>query len=220
MTFSKQWEYAYSSKKHLSIWPWSDLVSLVNRYVDSKKKQIRILELGCGAGANIPFFIKKGFKYYGIDGSKTIVKNIKNKFPEIKDNIIVGDFTNEVNFKGKFDLIIDRASLTHNSTPEVKKCVEIIYNKMNYDSKYIGIDWFSTKHSDYKNYNKIVDTYTRTSFTKGDFENIGMVHFSNKKHLEEIFKKFEFITLEHKVVTKVKPELKKLAYWNFVLQKK
>ena len=74
MTFSLEWDERYSSNTQMSIWPWSDLVSYVIRYAKPARKQIRVLELGCGAGANIPFFLAQGFKYYGIEGSNTIIK--------------------------------------------------------------------------------------------------------------------------------------------------
>ena len=35
MSFSKEWEHSYASGTHLSIWPWSDVVSLVHRYCGS-----------------------------------------------------------------------------------------------------------------------------------------------------------------------------------------
>ena len=53
MSFSNEWENRYKAKTHLSIWPWSDLVSLVMRHKPIKEN-FKVLELGCGAGANIP----------------------------------------------------------------------------------------------------------------------------------------------------------------------
>ena len=57
--------YQYS-KKHLSVWPWSDLISLCSRY-HKLKKSSSVLEIGCGVGANIPFFLSKNINYHGID---------------------------------------------------------------------------------------------------------------------------------------------------------
>jgi len=61
----------------------------VIRYAKPAKKQNRVLELSCGAGANIPFFLGQGFKYYGIDGSDTIINKLKESFPKIKINSII-----------------------------------------------------------------------------------------------------------------------------------
>ena len=57
MTFSQEWDNRFKENKNISIWPWSDLVSFVMRYAKPSNPQFRVLELGCGAGANIPFFL-------------------------------------------------------------------------------------------------------------------------------------------------------------------
>ncbi len=54
MEYSNEWNEAYKNNSHMSIWPWSDLVSCVYRYAHPKDGYQRVLELGCGAGANIP----------------------------------------------------------------------------------------------------------------------------------------------------------------------
>ena len=57
MSFSNEWDESYKKNTHLSIWPWSDLVSYVMRYARPENpKNCNVLELGCGAGANIDFF--------------------------------------------------------------------------------------------------------------------------------------------------------------------
>jgi len=55
MVFSKEWEICYREKKQMSLWPWSDLISYVMRYCKPTSNYFNVLELGCGAGANIPF---------------------------------------------------------------------------------------------------------------------------------------------------------------------
>ena len=37
MTFSNEWDQRYQENTHMSIWPWSDLVSFVKRYSKSIK---------------------------------------------------------------------------------------------------------------------------------------------------------------------------------------
>ena len=217
MTFSKEWDQRYRQHSHMSVWPWSDLVSYVIRYVHLQKK-LYVLEIGCGAGANIPFVLSLGYKYYGIEGSPTIVSKLKKRFPSIKKNIVVGDFTSKIPFDEKFDLVIDRSSLTLNTTEGIRRCLDLVYEKMKDDAKYIGIDWFSTAHQDYSKGTK-VDKYTRIGYTNGQFANVGTVHFSNKAHLTKLFEKFEILVLEHKTVVSEIPEKKKLASWNFIAKK-
>jgi SAM-dependent methyltransferase len=219
MTFSSEWEQRYKEKTHMSVWPWSDLVSYVMRYVQPTNNQIKVLEIGCGAGANIPFFLAQRFKYYGIDGSQTIVNKLKRRFPRIKGNLISGDFTRQIPFDEEFDLVVDRSSLTHDTTEGIKHCLDLVHEKMKDNAKYIGIDWFSTDHQDFSVNVKKIDRYTRTGYTTGQFANIGLVHFSNKSHLLKLFEKFEIMVLEHKVVVSEVPRKKKFATWNFVAKK-
>ena len=219
MTFSLKWDERYRSNTQMSIWPWSDLVSYVIRYTNSTRKKMRVLELGCGAGANIPFFLEQGFKYYGIEGSNTIINKLKESFPKIENNLVAGDFTKQIQFEEKFDLVVDRASLTHNNTDGIKNCLELVYDKMKKNSMYIGIDWYSTEHYNYSNFVKKLDMYSRTEYSKGQFANVGTVHFTNKSHLLKLFKKFEILVLEHKVITKEIPKKNKFATWNFVARK-
>lgn len=215
--FSQEWDHAYKDNKLMSVWPWSDVVSYVFRYAYSKK-EIRVLEIGCGSGANIPFFLSLGYKYYGIDGSSTIVNKLKKKFPQIKKNLVIGDLTKHIQFNERFDLIVDRSALTFNTTEGIKQSLELVYEKMKSNAKYIGIDWISTDHPDYLKGIR-VDKHTKTGYKVGQFVNLGVVHFSNKSHLLNLFKKFKILVLEHKVVTRKIPEEKKFAEWNFVAMK-
>ena len=218
MTFSSEWDSRFKQNKNISIWPWSDLVSYVKRYSNFSKKNPMILELGCGPGANIPFFLSITKNYYAIEGSSTIVKKVVKKIPKLKNNLVVGDFTLEIPFQKKFDIIFDRAAITHNDTKSISNCLENIHNKLNKNGLFIGIDWFSTQHSDFSD-GSYVDSFTKNCFKKGQFASVGNVHFANKSHLLKLFKKFEFLVLEHKIITKEIPKKNKFASWNFVARK-
>lgn len=220
-TFPIEWERAYSAGEHRSIWPWSDLVSYVMRYAPYSKKPFRVLELGCGMGANIPLFERLGAEYYGIEGSASAVRDLRKRFPGYAKHIVVGDFTTHIPFNITFDLVVDRASLTHNTTKAIQNCIELVEKCLASDGLFIGIDWFSTRHSDFQIGREADDRNTRQDFQKGQFKNIGKTHFSDKEHIALLFKDFAITKLEHKVVTKEIPhEDHMFASWNFIAQKK
>ena len=84
MSFSHEWEQRYKDNTHLSVWPWSDIVSLYMRYCRSNVPDSpRILELGAGAGANIPFFLSLTDQFYGVDGSSSIVESLRTRYPSL-----------------------------------------------------------------------------------------------------------------------------------------
>jgi SAM-dependent methyltransferase len=219
MSFSKEWDERYKANTHLSIWPWSDLVSYVMRYSRPTDSDYSVLELGCGAGANIPFFNSLNVRYFAVEGSLTIVEKLWRRFPELRENIVVGDFAKEIPFSGQFDLVIDRASLTSNSTEAIKFSLALVYEKLKLGGKFIGIDWYSTAHSDYK-LGDLIDSFTRDNINEGQFKDIGAVHFSDKAHLLDLFSLFNIETMEHKIIQREIPEDKHIfASWNLVAKK-
>ena len=170
------------------------------------------------ASADLPKMAALAADTDGIDGSENIIKKLKKRFPEIKENLKVGDFTKQIPFENNFDIVIDRASLTNNSQKNILNCIEIVNEKMKPKGKYFGFHWFSTIHDYYSIGKSHEDVFTRTGYTKGPFANVGPVHFSNKRHLMELFSKFEILVLEHKVVNSIIPSKRRSAYWNFVAQ--
>lgn len=220
MSFSTEWDKLYSENNHMSIWPWSDLVSYVMRYSKPKRNNFRVLELGCGAGANISFFKSLGADYYAIEGSPTITEKLKKQYPEYASNLVCGDFTKELPFDGEFDLIIDRASITHNDTIAIKRTLNLVNKKLKNEGKFIGIDWFSTVYSEYKNGEQAEDVNTRKNFSTGSFANTGRVHFSDEMHLKKLFSDFIIERLEHKTIDHTIPKDDLVfASWNLVAVK-
>lgn len=220
MSFSIEWNNVYKANEQMAIWPFSDLVSYVMRYARPSGQGFRVLELGCGAGANIPFFNSLSVQYFSVEGSLTVVRKIWERFPDLKDNIVVGDFTQKIPFSGYFDLVVDRSSLTNNSSAAIAGALRLVYEKLKSNGKFIGIDWFSTAHSNYKDGMAIEDKYTRQSFKQGQFKGLGRVHFSNKAHLKKIFSDFVIERLEHKIVTREIPDDNHVfAAWNLVARK-
>ena len=57
-------------------YPCEELIRFISRkfHVSKNRKIIKILEVGCGAGANIWFLSREGFDVYGVDGSKYALK--------------------------------------------------------------------------------------------------------------------------------------------------
>ena len=218
MTFSTEWDDLYRSNAHLSIWPWTDLVSYVHRYAPPSRGYRRTLELGCGAGANIPFFQSLNSDYWAIEGSPTIVESVVSRYPELKDRIIAGDFTVAIPFEGQFDLVVDRISLAHNSTEAMQNTLNMIFDRLRSGGKFIGIDWFSDQHQDSR-LGEMVDSHTRKNLpSHSTLKGTGVVHFCDKDHLVGLLEGsgFRIERLEHKQSDIMIPEgLPRLANWNF-----
>jgi len=87
------------------------------------KKNLRLLDIGCGAGGKLYEFMKNGWDVYGVDPDKDLLKIIKKKY-SLK-NVYFQNFE-DVNLKKKFDLIIVSGSLEHvNDLNKVMKKINL-----------------------------------------------------------------------------------------------
>ena len=220
------WDQIYKKRKQDNIWPWSEVVSLTQKYanLDLINKKYKVLELGCGTGPNILYFLKLNMSYYGVDQSQEAIQISKKRFPKLRKRLKISDFTKKIPFQEKFDLIIDRSSLTHNDEASIKDGLNLIFSKLKKKGTFIGIDWHSVNHSDYKTNNQnlfTIDKFTKTNFKIGQFQDAGVVHFSNYKQINKYFKKWKIIFLEEKIKHQKLPKKNfVIAAWNFVVKKK
>ena len=219
-----EWEATYSSGKHANSWPWSDLISLYIRY--SKSLELndsypKVLELGSGTGNNYPFWRSLGAEYFGIEFSASAVAICIDRFPELRNKLQTGDFLTLKSASECFDVICDRASVTHCSNLSVQKVILNSLNSLKRGGLYLGIDWFSKNHSDYFAPSTHVDANTRSDFMNGQFVGIGQVHFANRNELLGIFKDFEILELSEKIVTSQYSDRDshQFASWNIVARK-
>ena len=219
MGFSIEWEEVYRGGGHMSIWPWTDVVTLVMRHAQPAAGA-RVLELGCGPGANIPFLMSLGYEYYSVEGSASAVSALVEKYPDVKNNIVEGDFTQELPFDGQFDLVLDRGSLTHNPTSSIERCIANAGAKLKPGGKFVCVDWFSRVHSEYGRGEKTDDPYTEKNFPDGQFAGLGAVHFATEEHIHELFSGYTLLSLEHTVRERILPDDGwVLGAYNFAVEK-
>ncbi len=102
------------------MYPNESLIQFVaRRYFDrpeADRRNIRILEVGCGSGANLWMLSKEGFDAYGIDSSQVGISLAEHHLREkwsVTANIQQGVFTNLPYSDSFFDAVVDVVSLQH-----------------------------------------------------------------------------------------------------------
>ena len=106
------WENEVYGKGTFVRCPFDQVATFVFRNLPQKpRRDIRILEVGCGPGNNLWFLNQEGFACSGFDASPSAIEYARircGKGVELK----VAEFPN-VPFDGSFDLVIERAALCY-----------------------------------------------------------------------------------------------------------
>lgn len=182
------WNKIFSSRKW-GQYPAEDLVRFIsNNFSKSKLKKKIILEIGCGPGGNLNYFLKEGFIIHGIDFSKNAIKiaqkNLKRDHKNWKGKLIIGDITKYQYKDNYFDAIVDN---------EVSCCLPInqvieLYKKLSHSLKKDGkifLRTFSNKSYGFNTGKKIgYNLYIpKVGATK-----MGPQRFSSSRDIDKIFK--------------------------------
>ena len=120
------WEKLYKKQgiKSQREYPNESLIAFIKQNI---KKGSKVLELGCGSGANMWFLAKEGMETYGIDYAPKGIEYCKEilKKWNVEADIKVGDMR-KLEYKNElFDAIVDIVSLQH--VKEKKEVMEEVY---------------------------------------------------------------------------------------------
>jgi 2-polyprenyl-3-methyl-5-hydroxy-6-metoxy-1,4-benzoquinol methylase len=142
-SFDPEWEKIHQ-KQEWGSYPNEELIRFVakNFYNVPDRSEIKILELGCGSGANIWYLSREGFSAYGIDGSKTAIErcDVRLKKEGLNANLVLGDFVDLSVYEDLFfDSVIDISSIQHNSFENVTKITNNVYSKLKNGGKFFAL---------------------------------------------------------------------------------
>jgi len=162
-----------------------------NFYKVKNRKNIKILEIGSGTGANLWFCAREGFSVYGIDGSKTAVNRMKNRFKNenLIDNLLgvgIGDYYNKLDEieNESLDAIIDVESLYCNSFEKSRKILEKSFKKLKLNGVMFSLTF---ANGTYGLDGKTIE-YHAVLPTKGPMANKGFTRYTTKEDIVKLYK--------------------------------
>ena len=220
--FDYVWEEVHSEKEW-GKYPPEELVRFIlGQYKNlskSKRKEIKILELGIGQGANAWFLAREGFDIFGIDGSKTAIKKAYNRFEalNLNGNFHVGDFNKISEFKDEsFDIIIDVASLQCNNLDYVDEIINESRKKLKPNGRMFSMMIAKGSYGD--GLGEKIDDNTFTKISDGPFAGLGTVHFFQLSEVKELFNSFNDVTIEYSTRSLLERK-EKIKHWIISAQK-
>ena len=201
------WDEKFS-KQTWGKYPPEDLVRFVGKNYKNiiDKSSIRVLDIGCGPGANIWFLHREGFNTCGIDSSKTAIaianKRIQkeNSLFEYKNpDLKVGNFKQlpwEENF---FDLTVDIFAIYANKVEIIDQTLSEIIDQtlseikrvLKPNGKFYSKLWGKKTTGFAKG--KEIEKDTFDEISEGPCKNMGISHFFDSDSINSIFGKYFLI---------------------------
>lgn len=197
------WEQKYAAG-HAERYPWDCIVSFVMRNTprDRPRSEICVLEVGFGAGSNLWFCAREGFRISGTEGSPTAVARARERLAgeNLQGDLRLADFADPLPFpEGSFDLVFDRGSILCTSFPIAKKLIREINRVLKPGGKFFFNPWSSDHTSSLSgtlDADGMVD-----NIAAGTGVGVGRLCFYSEAMVREALDLFSIEKMEHNVAT-------------------
>jgi len=142
MSFNSEWNTVYS-QKGMAAYPDNMLIRFVatNYYNAPVRKDIKFLDIGCGAGASAWYLSREGFSVAAIDGSAVAMERLRERLrsENLEAFLGCGDFT-KLEFKPDyFDCIIDVSSLCYVQKDKIEDVMKQLHTVLKPGGRFFSI---------------------------------------------------------------------------------
>ena len=156
----------------------------------------RILDLGCGSGANTWFIAKEGKETYGIDSSPTAVKLCKKMLKKwnVKAKLFLAEMTKLPFVDNFFDAVVDVVSTQHLTIKEHEECLKEVYRVLKPGGRFFS---FHLGKNSVSNKGAKIDSYTIKNIKKGlPLANNGPTCFLSIEKAKKLLNNFDEVSIE------------------------
>lgn len=194
-SMDKIWEDIHKTQ----IWggyPAEHVIRFVARnYYQKDRKNIKILDFGCGGGSHTWFLAREGFETYAFDGSYYAVKNAERKLAEenLLANFSVSDGLDIGYDENFFDAVIDNVCIYANMLQNIEKMYRNVYRVLKKNGKLLTV-CFGKQTYGY-GLGKKLEEDTFTDITDGPLCRRGVSHFFEEDSIREILESIGFRVL-------------------------
>jgi len=200
MSWDATWDEIFDAREW-GRYPPEELIRFVARTFCSvaDRGAVRILEIGCGPGANLWYLAREGFSAYGIDGSELAVALARRRLAgeRLDAETIVGDFTNLTEHfpAAAFDAVVDLAGLQHNAMAHVERALEETRAVLKPGGHVFSMLLAAGSWGD--GLGREVEPGTFSDVTEGPAAGTGVCHFFTLEEVERVFRRFEDVAVEY-----------------------
>lgn len=178
----------YSRGLHFNLYPFDAVVSFLFRWTRGRvRDETNVLEIGCGAGNNLWFAAREGFRVAGIDGSESAIDFAKRRFAQDKLNgdLRIGTFLDLPWQNETFDIGIDRASLVCVGH-EAQRVAIIQMHRVLRSGGVFFFNGYSDEHTSAKS-GEVLGDGRVAKIRAGKLAGVGALSFNSRSQIDALF---------------------------------
>jgi len=204
-------------------YPSEDLIRFTarNYYKAPDRKDVKILEVGSGTGANLWYLAKEGFDVVGIDGSKTGVERTLKRLKDegLTAEVLVGDII-KLPFKDNhFDCVVDIECIYANNYSDSRKIIAEIHRILKPGGKFFSKTFMTGTSGDGKGKRLDGEENTYIGFDQGAFRNdCQLTRFTAEKEIPELYSAFNILSIDYVILTEKNRQIE-IKEWIIICQK-
>ncbi len=164
------------------------------KLLKKKKRKMRVLDLGCGAGRHQVFMAKQGFEAHGTDISETGLRLTKQRLE--RQNLEVYLVKCDMRFlpyvDSCFDAVVSLHAIYHQKLKEIQETISET-RKILRKRGLLLINFLSKRTYGYR---KGTEVEEDTFIEQEGIEKGVLHHFTDKEEMEHLFKGFKVVNLE------------------------
>jgi SAM-dependent methyltransferase len=193
------WERMFS-KKDWGEYPPEDLIRFVKR--NAKGSLPRILEIGCGPGANLLFLARHASVLAAIDFSRTAIARADQRLAQLLDvnlpkiDLRCGDLSLLPWSDSAFDMVVDIFALYANPTVKIKQALGEVARVLSPGGLMYSKVWSVANIDHYKLGDPDLESGTFSNSHAGPCANMGVSHYFESSEIEELWRGAGFELLE------------------------
>jgi SAM-dependent methyltransferase len=196
-TWDPKWEEIFRSKSW-GRYPQEHIIRFIARTFSSVRDRstIRLLEIGCGPGANIWFMTREGFSVSGIDGSATAIHRARQRLAEegLAADLRIGDCAQLPWGDSTFDGVVENVSLYCNPAAAIDRALNEVHRVLRPGAFFLS-SFFSDRTWGYGE-GTMIERDGFVDLREGPLAGAGFCLFLNRGRVSEVFHAFEDVTVD------------------------
>ena len=193
------WEKLHSSQEW-GKYPAEDIIRKVMRAYRqrSTRETTKVLELGCGAGANLSFFLNEGFQTFGVDGAPSAINAARERLQPMKSEGQILELTcatfDQVDYPDEhFDLIIDYFAIYANPMSSITSTLDNAFRMLKPGGRLYSRSWGTLCQG--AETGEIIEAGTSKNPESGPCCNMGITHFFSLEEIQNLFSEWSEVEI-------------------------